>query len=234
MADAGFRPRRGPGPACPCSLRTGVRDPRLRPEIESLPEPVSLPDVDTPIGIEFQDVSFAYGNGEPVLDRVNFRVDPGETVAVVGATGSGKSTLLSLIPRFYDPTEGSVLVGGADARELDLAELRRSVGIVPQETFLFSEKVRDNIAFGNEGATDEEVVRAAEIAGVHGQISAFPRRLRHDGRRVGASRSPAARSSGSPSPEPSSKTRRYYFWTMLRAASTPRRKSRSRKPSGRR
>ena len=148
------------------------------PEIESPPEPRPLPGAGDPIGIEFDNVSFTYGGqdagGEPVLDGVSFRVEPGETVAVVGATGSGKSTLLSLIPRFYDPTEGSVLVGGVDARELDLAGLRRSVGIVPQETFLFSEKVRDNIAFGIQDATEEEVVRAAKIAGVHDQISAFP------------------------------------------------------------
>ncbi len=144
------------------------------PEIESPPNPVLLPEAGRPVGIEFRGVSFAYGSGEPVLRGVNFRVEPGETVAVVGATGSGKSTLLSLIPRFYDPTEGSVLVGGVDARELDLAELRRSVGIVPQETFLFSEKVRDNIAFGIQDATEEEVVRASKIAGVHDQISAFP------------------------------------------------------------
>lgn len=131
----------------------------------------SLPD--GPAGVEFRGVSFGYGD-EPVLEGVSFRVEPGETVAVVGATGSGKSALLELIPRFYDPSGGSVRIGGVDARELDLAELRRSVGVVPQETFLFSEKVRDNIAFGREDATEEEVVRAAKTAGIHAQISAFP------------------------------------------------------------
>jgi ABC-type multidrug transport system fused ATPase/permease subunit len=105
---------------------------------------------------------------------VNLRVEPGEAVAVVGATGSGKSTLLSLIPRFYDPDRGSVLVSGADIRELDLEELRRNVGIVPQETFLFSETVRDNITFGNPDASVEEVEKAAKIAGIHDQILAFP------------------------------------------------------------
>jgi ABC-type multidrug transport system fused ATPase/permease subunit len=101
-------------------------------------------------------------------------VEPGEAVAVVGATGSGKSTLLSLIPRFYDPDRGSVLVSGADIRELALEEVRRNVGIVPQETFLFSETVRDNITFGNPDASVEEVEKAAKIAGIHDQILAFP------------------------------------------------------------
>ncbi|MCA1738463.1 MAG: ATP-binding cassette domain-containing protein, partial [Actinobacteria bacterium] len=86
----------------------------------------------------------------------------------------GKSTLLSLIPRFYDPDRGSVLVGGTNVRELDLEGLRRNVGIVPQETFLFSETVWDNITFGNPDATQEEVERAAKVAGIHGQILAFP------------------------------------------------------------
>jgi ATP-binding cassette, subfamily B, bacterial len=128
--------------------------------------------------VEFRDVSFSYEGGdsgsEPVLKGVNLRVEPGEAVAVVGATGSGKSTLLSLVPRFYDPDEGSVLVGGADIRELDPEELRRNVGIVPQETFLFSETVRDNITFGNLDAGVEEVEKAAKIAGIHDQILAFP------------------------------------------------------------
>lgn len=95
-------------------------------------------------------------------------------MAVVGATGSGKSTLLSLVPRFYDPDGGTVSVGGADVKELGPEELRRNVGIVPQETFLFSETVRDNITFGNPDATREEVEKAAKVAGIHGQILAFP------------------------------------------------------------
>jgi len=128
--------------------------------------------------VEFRNVSFSYeggdSGGEPVLEGVNLRVEPGEAVAVVGATGSGKSTLLSLVPRFYDPDEGSVLVGEADIGELDPEELRRNVGIVPQETFLFSETVRDNITFGNPDASVEEVEKAAKIAGIHDQILAFP------------------------------------------------------------
>ncbi|HLL57930.1 MAG TPA: ABC transporter ATP-binding protein, partial [Rubrobacteraceae bacterium] len=131
---------------------------------------------ETAPAVEFRDVSFSYEgiSDDPVLNEVNLRVEPGEAVAVVGATGSGKSTLLSLIPRFYDPDRGSVLVGGADIGELDPEELRRNVGIVPQETFLFSETVRDNITFGNPDASVEEVEKAAKIAGIHDQILAFP------------------------------------------------------------
>ena len=142
-----------------------------RPEVEAPEHPRPLP-TNTP-GVEFRDVSFSY-DGEPVLNGVNLKVEPGEAVAVVGATGSGKSTLLSLVSRFYDPDNGEVLVGETDVRELDLDELRRGVGVVPQETFLFSETVRDNITFGNPDATDEEVEGAAKVAGIHGQISGFP------------------------------------------------------------
>jgi ATP-binding cassette subfamily B protein len=132
---------------------------------------------ETAPAVEFQDVYFSYEgiSNEPVLNEVNLRVEPGEAVAVVGTTGSGKSTLLSLIPRFYDPDRGSVLVSGADIGELDPEELRRNVGIVPQETFLFSETVRDNITFGNLDASVEEVEKAAKIAGIHDQILAFPK-----------------------------------------------------------
>ena len=142
-----------------------------RPEVEAPQHPKPFPD-HVP-GVEFRDVSFSY-DGEPVLNGVNLKVGPGEAVAVVGATGSGKTTLLSLVSRFYDPGSGEVLVGGTDVRELDLDELRRGVGVVPQETFLFSETVRDNITFGNPDATDEEIEAAAKVAGIHGQISGFP------------------------------------------------------------
>ncbi|WP_240432609.1 ABC transporter ATP-binding protein [Rubrobacter indicoceani] len=126
------------------------------------------------LSVEFAGVSFSYGSGERVLGGLDLSVGPGETVAVVGATGSGKSTLLSLVPRFYDPQDGEIRIGGMDVRSLEMDELRRAIGIVPQETFLFSETVRENIAFGTTDATDTEIVRAAKIAGVHDQIAGFP------------------------------------------------------------
>ncbi|HLL39645.1 MAG TPA: ABC transporter ATP-binding protein [Rubrobacteraceae bacterium] len=147
------------------------------PGVHSPKNPEPFPE--TAPTVEFRNVSFSYESGdergEPVLDGVDLRVEPGEAIAVVGATGSGKSTLLSLAPRFYDPERGSVLVGGADVKDLDLEELRRNVGVVPQETFLFSETVRDNITFGNPDATQEEVENAAKIAGIHDQILTFPK-----------------------------------------------------------
>lgn len=126
------------------------------------------------LSVEFDDVTFAYGTGERVLDGLSLSVGAGETVAVVGATGSGKSSLLSLVPRFYDPQSGGIRIGGVEIKSLDMAELRRAVGIVPQETFLFSETVRENIAFGTTDATEEEIIRAAKVAGIHDQIDNFP------------------------------------------------------------
>jgi len=145
------------------------KEPDVLPPKHPKPFPEEAPTV------EFRNVSFSYGEAEePILEDVNLRVEPGETVAVVGATGSGKSTLLSLIPRFYDPDAGSVLVNGTDVREIDLEELRRHVGVVPQETFLFSERVRDNITFGNPDVTQEEIEDAAKVAGIHEQVLRFP------------------------------------------------------------
>ena len=123
--------------------------------------------------IEFRDVTMSYGSG-PVLDGVNLRIRAGETVAVVGHTGSGKSTLVGLVPRLMDPTGGAVLLDGVDLRELDPAQLRRHIGFVPQETFLFSATVGENIAFGVEDVTAEQIRRAAEIAGLAGDIEGFP------------------------------------------------------------
>jgi len=123
--------------------------------------------------IEFRNVAMNYGSG-PVLEGVNLRVRAGETVAVVGHTGSGKSTLAGLVPRLTDPSSGYVLLDGVDLRDLDPAELRRHIGFVPQETFLFSATVGENIAFGVENATEEQIRRAAEIAGLAGDIEGFP------------------------------------------------------------
>src|SRR5438105_7938182 len=106
--------------------------------------------------IEFRGLNFAY-NGTPVLHNVNLRVPAGSSLAIVGPTGSGKTTLVSLIPRIYDAAPGTVLIDGKPLREYPLASLRHNIGFVPQETFLFSDTVRENIAFGKELATDQEI-----------------------------------------------------------------------------
>lgn len=117
--------------------------------------------------IRFEEVSFNYAEGKTSLDRVSLVAAPGQTVAIVGPTGSGKSTLVHLIPRFYDPVRGRVMLDGVDVRELDLAELRRSVSMIFQETFLFSASVSENIAYGKPGATSEEIERCARLAQAH-------------------------------------------------------------------
>jgi len=125
--------------------------------------------------IEFKNVSFSYGSeSELALDNVSFSIEPGQKVAVIGATGSGKSSLVALIPRLYDTTSGSVLVGGVDVRDHDLDSLRRSIGIVLQETILFTGTIRDNIRYGKPDATDEEVIAAAKAAQAHDFISQLP------------------------------------------------------------
>lgn len=145
-----------------------IKDP-VNPEII----PQDMPQ-DTP-AIEFKDVSFKYDDGEKmVLDNINLRVPKGHTVAIVGQSGSGKSTLVDLIPRFYDVTKGSVKVKGHDVREVKIVDLRGLMGNVNQEAILFNDTFRNNIAFGNENATVEEVVSAAKIANAHDFIMATP------------------------------------------------------------
>ncbi|MFI1754366.1 ABC transporter ATP-binding protein [Streptomyces sp. NPDC020571] len=133
---------------------------------------------DAPATVEFDDVAFGYdtGDGEPrpVLDGLSFEIRAGETLAVVGSSGSGKSTVSLLLPRFYDVTRGAVLVGGHDVRELTLDSLRAAVGLVPEDSFLFSDTVRANIAYGRPDATDEEIEAAARAAQAHGFITELP------------------------------------------------------------
>ncbi len=135
-------------------------------EVESKPQATRL---DRAKGhITFDNVSFNYNiTDADALHEVSFKALPGETIAILGATGAGKSTLLSLIPRFYDPTSGRVLLDGIDLRDLNLDDLRRNVGIVFQETFLFSNTVKSNIAFGQPDATQEQIEQAAKIAQAH-------------------------------------------------------------------
>ncbi len=153
-----------------------------KPEIVDGPEVVAAANGDTsesaratPIDgdIEFRGLNFAY-NGTPVLHDVNLHIPAGSSLAIVGPTGSGKTTLVSLIPRIYDAEPGSVLIDGRPIRQYPLEFLRRRIGFVPQETFLFSDTVRENIAFGKEVAGDEEVREAALAASIAGDVEGFP------------------------------------------------------------
>ena len=134
-----------------------VRQPRLRGEVS------------------FEHVSFAYDGAAAVVRDIDLTVKAGECVAILGATGAGKSVLMSLVPRFFDPTAGRVLLDGIDARQIDLDDLRRNIGLVFQESFLFSNTVAANIAFGHPGATREQVERAARIAAAHDFIVELPK-----------------------------------------------------------
>lgn len=125
--------------------------------------------------VEFKDVGFRYfGSGEPVLKDVNFVAEPGQTVALLGATGSGKSSIINLIPRFYDATSGAVLIDGHDVRDVCLDSLRAQIGIVLQDTTLFTGSIRQNIAFGRPSATLDEVIAVAKAALAHEFITGFP------------------------------------------------------------
>jgi ATP-binding cassette subfamily B protein len=148
-----------------------------RPEIEEPEAAVVLKPIKG--DVRFEDVWFSYateegGEGPPVLKSINLHAEPGETIALLGATGTGKSTLVSLIPRFYDVDRGRVLVDGHDVRELDLKTLRRQIGIVLQETFLFSASLRENIAYGRTDASIEEIEAAAKAARIHDFIVSLP------------------------------------------------------------
>ncbi len=125
--------------------------------------------------VHFEGVDFEYEPDLPVLNNVSFEIKPGQTLALVGPTGAGKSTIVSLIPRFYDPKRGRVLIDGIDISEMRLASVRRNVSMVLQDTFLFAGTVKENLRFGNERASDEEIVAAAKAANAHSFIEALPR-----------------------------------------------------------
>ena len=124
--------------------------------------------------VAFENVSFSYGDGSRVLSGLTFNVQPGESVALVGPTGSGKSTIINLLPRFYDVTEGAILVDGVDIRNYRLESLRRQIGIVSQESFLFGDSARQNIAYGRPDADLDEVIEAAKAANIHEFIDSLP------------------------------------------------------------
>ena len=142
------------------------------PDLSDKPDAIELPRLRGEI--EFDDVSFSYAGHDPALCSVDLHIPPGQTVALVGATGAGKSTLAKLVARFYDPDHGRVLIDGHDLRDVTEHSLRSQLGIVPQEGFLFSGTIRDNIAFGRPAAGDEDVLAAARAVGAHDFIERLP------------------------------------------------------------
>ena len=145
---------------------------RTQPEIQDSPDARILTDVRG--DIRFEDVSFSYNDGTKVLDHVDLHVAPGETVALVGESGGGKTTMCHLIPRFYDVTDGRITVDGQDIRALTQESLRKNIGIIQQDVFLFAGTVRENIRYGRPDATDAEVVEAAVRARIHDDIMEMP------------------------------------------------------------
>jgi ABC-type multidrug transport system fused ATPase/permease subunit len=147
---------------------------------ELLDEPVTIHEAPQPVTlshvrgeVEFRDVTFSYGR-EPVLEGVSFHAHPGEMIALVGHTGAGKTTIASLLSRFYDPVEGTILLDGYDLRDISFKTLRESVGLVLQDNFLFSGTIADNIRYARPEASDEDVVAAARVANAHGFIQRMP------------------------------------------------------------
>lgn len=143
------------------------------PNIKDVPNPVRLEEFTS--GIEFRNVSFEYNPADPVLSNINITINKGEVVAIVGPSGSGKSTLVDLLPRFYDPTEGVITVDGTDVRLLELKSLREKIGTVTQETILFNDTVRNNIAYGLDDCPMEKIIAAAKAANAHDFILEMPR-----------------------------------------------------------
>jgi ATP-binding cassette, subfamily B, bacterial len=140
-------------------------------DVKDSPGAVDLPP--GPGQISFEDVTFEYADGRPVLEGIDLELEPGKAVALIGHTGSGKTTLAALVPRFYDVSDGRITVDGVDVRDIRVTSLRREVGVVLQDPFLFSATVRENIAFARPDATDQEIERAAR----HAQADEFVRRL---------------------------------------------------------
>ena len=141
-------------------------------EISEQPDAVEMPPGDG--RIRYEHVTFEYAPGRPVLHDIDLELDPGKTAALIGHTGSGKTTVASLVPRFYDVTEGRLTIDGVDVRDVKLQSLRREIGIVSQDPFLFSATVRENISFGRPDATDADIARAASLAQAHEFIERLP------------------------------------------------------------
>ena len=145
---------------------------RTEPTIKDAPDAIELGTTEG--RIDYNHVSFDYGNGVPVLSDVDLHIKPGECLAVVGPSGGGKTTLCQLLPRFYDVCNGSVTVDGIDVRHLTQASLRRNIGVIQQDVFMFAGTIRENIRYGRPDATDEEIVEAAVRAQIHSEIMEMP------------------------------------------------------------
>jgi ATP-binding cassette subfamily B protein len=143
-----------------------------KPDVADDPKAIPLPPI---LGeVQFHDVTFEYIPNHPVLEKISFTVHPGEIVALLGATGSGKSTLIDLIPRFYDPQKGAITIDGHDIRHVTLQSLRRQVGVVLQDVYLFSATIKENIAFGRPQTSMENIIEVAKLAQAHDFIMQFP------------------------------------------------------------
>jgi ATP-binding cassette subfamily B protein len=147
----------------------------MHPSVDEKPNADVLPRIDG--RFEFRNVTFGYDSTRPVLSNVTLTIEPGQSVAFVGPTGAGKSTLAKLATRFYDPTDGAILLDGHDLRDVTLHSLRSQLGVVPQEPFLFAGTLRSNLRFGRPGATDEEIDEAVDLVGLRDLVTRLPRGL---------------------------------------------------------
>jgi len=144
----------------------------VEPDIKDAPDAVELDNIDG--SITFENVSFNYNDDEKVLKDISLSIESGKTIALVGPSGGGKTTICSLIPRFYDVTDGSIKLDGTDIKDIKAQSLRRNIGIVQQDVYMFYATIRENIAYGKEGATDEEIIEAAKKANIHDFIMSLP------------------------------------------------------------
>ena len=142
------------------------------PSVTELPDAQPLPDIEG--SIVFEDVNFAYVQDNPVLKNINFKIQTGETIAIVGPTGGGKSTVAKLATRFYDPSSGRVLIDGYDIRNVQLESLRKQIGVVPQEPFLFAGSIRENVGFSRPEASDDEIIEALDASGLMPMVDSLP------------------------------------------------------------
>jgi subfamily B ATP-binding cassette protein MsbA len=149
--------------------------------LELIDTPIDLKEPENPVEfnncagkVDFNNVTFSYKQDETILHNINISVQPGEIIALVGPSGAGKSTFVNLIPRFFDTTQGEVCVDEVDVRKINSKDLRKFIGLVPQETYLFAGTIEDNIKFGRLDATHEEIVEAAKLANAHEFITSFP------------------------------------------------------------